>query len=470
MALTGLLILASGFFLVSIAVLPEVSHRIRGIRSAGVYYGWWVLAACCLLALFTGGIFYRGFTVFFLPIQREFNLSRASTALIFSLATAEGGIGGPIVGWLIDRLGSRPLILVGGLLAGIGFIALSFVNGYFSFLIVYVGIVSVGISTGLDPSLMTAVNRWFLRRKAIALATMLTSYTLGGALLTPLLALGVQRIGWRDVVLIAGGFICLIVIPLGDAGPPVAGKRRTGVGRYRGPATVCRSGRQCGHARVRPRLSRPGGGADPHLLDAPCGQRPADWGQQLHRGAPDTDDGLEGHGRNVGGRPDGPAFLSVHPRQALCQAPMADRFPVQPILFGGMMSGSLSMLVLAGFEGSWVPYLFIVGLAGPGGLLTPRLDCLGQLFRTPELCHPAGHYERLLQPGNAAFPGLRRVGIRRHRQLRDCGRILCLALRPSAPPSSPQSANRACPHHPHENRPFSFFTRGPEEPCVIPAT
>ena len=80
MALTGLLILASGFFLVSIAILPEVNHRIRGIRSAGVYYGWWVLAACCLLALLPGGIFYRGFTVFFLPIQREFNLSRASTA------------------------------------------------------------------------------------------------------------------------------------------------------------------------------------------------------------------------------------------------------------------------------------------------------------------------------------------------------------------------------------------------------
>ena len=52
---------------------------------------------------------------------------------------------------------------------------------------------------------MTAVNRWFLRRKAIALATMLTSYTLGGALLTPLLAVGIQQVGWRNVVLIAGG-------------------------------------------------------------------------------------------------------------------------------------------------------------------------------------------------------------------------------------------------------------------------
>ena len=276
MALTGLLILASGFFLVSIAVLPEVNHRIRGIRSAGVYYGWWVLAACCLLALFTGGIFYRGFTVFFLPIQREFNLSRASTALIFSLATAEGGIGGPFVGWLIDRLGSRPLILVGGLLAGIGFMALSLTDGYFSFLIIYVGLVSVGISTGLDPSLMTAVNRWFLRRKAIALATMLTSYTLGGA--SPHTTAGR---GYPTGRLAKRGphrrrFHLPDCHPLGDAGPPVAGKRGAGVGRYRRPATVCRSGRQAGAARG-PTTTFPSGRrcgpalTGPSLRPAPCG-------------------------------------------------------------------------------------------------------------------------------------------------------------------------------------------------------
>ena len=107
MTFAGLLILASGFLLMTFASVPAVSRLIRvrgGLKE--VYPGWWVLAACSLLALFTGGIFYRGFTVFFLPIQREFNLSRASTALIFSLATAEGGVGGPFVGWLIDRLGS----------------------------------------------------------------------------------------------------------------------------------------------------------------------------------------------------------------------------------------------------------------------------------------------------------------------------------------------------------------------------
>ena len=362
MALTGLLILASGFFLVSLAVLPGVNHRIRGVTSAGVYYGWWVLAACCLLALFTGGIFYRGFTVFFLPIQREFNLSRASTSLIFSLATAEGGVGGPFVGWLIDRLGSRPLILVGGLLAGIGFMVLSFVNGYFSFLIVYVGIVSVGISTCLDPSLMTAVNRWFLRRKAIALATMLTSYTLGGALLTPLLAFGVQRVGWRDVVLIAGGFICLIVIPLGmlvrrspeSAGIVLEGSedRQRSAVRDDRPEPLSADHDFSVREAVRTRTYWT-------LLAASALRIGVNSSVVVHlipmmvwKGMDET---------SAAGLTALLFSLSIPGR--LLSGVLADRFPVQPILFGGMISGGVSMLVLAIFEGSWVPYLFIVGLA-----------------------------------------------------------------------------------------------------------
>ena len=40
-------------------------------------------------------------------------LSRAQTALPFSLSRAEGGIIGPITGWLIDRFGVKPLMFFG---------------------------------------------------------------------------------------------------------------------------------------------------------------------------------------------------------------------------------------------------------------------------------------------------------------------------------------------------------------------
>ena len=119
-----------------------------GGRLRGVYPGWWVLAACCFLALLPGAIFSYGFPVFYLPIQNDLMLSSTRTSLIFALSRGEAGIGGPLVGWLVDRFDSRPIVMISGLTAGVGLIILSGVDNYWAFLFVYVGLVSVGNNTG----------------------------------------------------------------------------------------------------------------------------------------------------------------------------------------------------------------------------------------------------------------------------------------------------------------------------------
>ncbi len=40
MTLSGLLIVAVGLFLIALAIIPEISRRLRG----GVFYGWWLVA------------------------------------------------------------------------------------------------------------------------------------------------------------------------------------------------------------------------------------------------------------------------------------------------------------------------------------------------------------------------------------------------------------------------------------------
>ena len=62
------------------------------------------------LRVLGGGLHNYGFTVFFLPLSQDLNLSRAATSLAFSLARAEGALEGPFVGYLIDRFGPRPII------------------------------------------------------------------------------------------------------------------------------------------------------------------------------------------------------------------------------------------------------------------------------------------------------------------------------------------------------------------------
>ena len=82
-----------------------------------LFYGWWILVVCSLLAIF-GGAVSQSQTLFVVPMRDDLNFNPALTALIFTLAVATGTVAGLLVGWLADRYGSRPLVLFGGLAAG----------------------------------------------------------------------------------------------------------------------------------------------------------------------------------------------------------------------------------------------------------------------------------------------------------------------------------------------------------------
>ena len=100
----------------------------------GLFYGWRMVAVGSVIRMLGGGFHLYGFTVFFLPITEELGLSRAATSLAFSLARAEGAIEGPLAGFLIDRFGPRPLMLVAIMISGIGYMLLSTVQSYYAFL------------------------------------------------------------------------------------------------------------------------------------------------------------------------------------------------------------------------------------------------------------------------------------------------------------------------------------------------
>jgi hypothetical protein len=62
--------------------------------------------------------------------------------------------------------------------------------------------------------LMAGVNQWFIRRRALALSTLMTAFAGGGAFIVLLLDLGISQIGWRNTVLFTGLFIALLTIPV----------------------------------------------------------------------------------------------------------------------------------------------------------------------------------------------------------------------------------------------------------------
>jgi len=152
--------------------------------------------------------------VMFLPVAESLGLSRAQTAMAFSLSRAENGIMGPFTGWLVDRYGPRPLMIGGTILVGIGYIMLSRTTSYRDFVLVYIFVISIGASTSFMQATTTALNAWFVRRRGMVMALNSAAFRVGGAFMVPLLSVVVLKWGWETAALWVGVMMIVLVAPL----------------------------------------------------------------------------------------------------------------------------------------------------------------------------------------------------------------------------------------------------------------
>jgi len=173
-----------------------------------------MIAVGATLRILGGGLYFYGFSVFFLPLSTDLGLSRAATSLVFSLARAQGAFEGPIAGYFMDRYGPRPLMMLAILMTSAGHMLLSGVHSYFTLLLVYMGVVSLSFHAGFMDAPMVIANTWFIRKRTIAMALISGSIGIGGFLFTPLLSAAVHTFGWRQAAFGCGLVFLSIGLPI----------------------------------------------------------------------------------------------------------------------------------------------------------------------------------------------------------------------------------------------------------------
>ena len=181
--------------------------------SGRIFYGWWIVAISIIADGLKHGSFNRGFTIYVVPIRAELGIGVAAISTADMLGRLVGGFQGPIVGYLTDRWGPRTMLFLGALISGLGFLLLAFVHSYTIFLLVFVGLMSVGFRSGYNNASVTAVNRWFRRKRGLAMSIVSVGNGLGGSfafLIAPL----VITFGWRPVVFASGAIIIALICPL----------------------------------------------------------------------------------------------------------------------------------------------------------------------------------------------------------------------------------------------------------------
>lgn len=196
----------------STALGYDTSEEGRSMTGSGIYYGWLIVATMAVVMFITVGTFFYGFATLVDPLSDEFGWSRAAISGAFSLRTEMGGAEAPIIGYLVDRLGSRLMLLVGIALVGTGFILMSQIQAIWQ-LYTTVAVIAVGMGATGGAVAYTAIAHWFVKKRGRATAIVTLGGGSGGLMVLALSAL-IDAYGWRTALLTVGAVQIALCVPL----------------------------------------------------------------------------------------------------------------------------------------------------------------------------------------------------------------------------------------------------------------
>jgi MFS family permease len=196
-----------------------MSDTKTGSEKTKFYYGWVVIACCCLLGTTVAAL--HTFGIYLTELAKEFGWSRATTSTVSSFSTVMYCISAVTVGWLTDRFGPKKVIWPCAFLLGGGLCLSSLVQNLWQLYLFYGVIAAFGI--GIAYSLPTAtVQRWFIEKRGLALGINMSGIGIGTLAVGLLLGYLIPAYGWRVAFLVEGilFFIILVISAIFIVGNP----------------------------------------------------------------------------------------------------------------------------------------------------------------------------------------------------------------------------------------------------------
>lgn len=135
-------------------------------------------------------------SVFVLPLEKEFGWNRAETSWVYTIAIVVFAATFVFAGRVQDARGPRICALIGGTLVAAGF-ALSSLTTSLVYLYIAFGLV-VGIGNGFGYAAPTPVaSKWFPDKRGLVIGLMVGGYGAGSAIIGPVANALMDAYGWR---------------------------------------------------------------------------------------------------------------------------------------------------------------------------------------------------------------------------------------------------------------------------------
>ena len=177
------------------------------------YYGWVIVFLSMISMSFWFGV-RTSFSVFFVALIDHFHWGRAEAAGAQSIAMLVYMITAPIIGTLVDRIGSRKVVLPGILLTGLGLLLCTQIQTLIQFYLFFGLIVGTGVTCLSIAPFTIILAHWFEKKRGMANGLSGVGLGIGVLILVPFMQYLISYQGWRFAFFIFSVLIFVIPLPL----------------------------------------------------------------------------------------------------------------------------------------------------------------------------------------------------------------------------------------------------------------
>jgi MFS family permease len=179
-----------------------------------LFFGWRMVAVAFLVDFIAVGFFFYSYGIFLKGISADLAGSRFAASLGISIANGVGALFSPFIGRALDRLSIKHIMIVGALLVGAGFFALSLTTALWQFYVIMGTLLAFGMSMMGGLASAKLVANWFeeKRGKALGIATIGVSFS--GVIMPPFATWLISEVGWRGGFQVYAALTVAIIVPL----------------------------------------------------------------------------------------------------------------------------------------------------------------------------------------------------------------------------------------------------------------
>ncbi len=147
-------------------------------------------------------------------LAAEFGWPREVPSLAFSLQFIGGGLGGILMGYLLDRLGAVVLPVIATFAVVSGSILTTLVDAQWQLFAVYLFLFGFLGQGSLYAPLMANISKWYERRRGMAVGIVASGQSLAGIVWPPIFGVAVTEVGWRYGFIGFGLIAAAIMLPM----------------------------------------------------------------------------------------------------------------------------------------------------------------------------------------------------------------------------------------------------------------